>query len=168
MEEQIKTAKALYANSGDETKKALEAIFGADAFSSEWNELFLAVCKEEGLTITHDAKTARETPNHVYIPFSNPVDKEEERDNASRMIRAIIACNNKRLKWEADYDNGSQEKWFPIFEKLVAGFVFSHASCESWDSCTRAIVGSPFVSPSSKEAERLAKKYLPIYIKYIQ
>lgn len=153
------------------TRKLLEGKYGPEFFnpSTAWIDLFHTFCKKNNLTITQDAKQAWADPDrYVFLPFADPQHKEEERDNASRMIRKIIELNNRNKKFVADYLNPNQEKWFPVGKWTVAGLVFSDTGYEDWDSHADAFVGAPFVSPTSNEAERICKEYISIYEKFWQ
>lgn len=159
----------LYAGSNDEGKALLEKRYGKDFFSDkEWTEPFTRFCKENNLTITQDAHKARTEPGYTYLPHAEPVGPEEEHDNASRMIRTMIAHRNKKQGWKANYKDKNQRKWFPVFEMTPTGLVFSDAFCEDWDSSSHADVGAPFVLPTSDDVAAFAKENLPIYAKLLQ
>lgn len=160
---------ALYAASNESGRSILEKRYGKDFFSGkEWKELFSIFCKSKNLTITHDAAIARTESGYVYIPHADPQNPSEEHDNASRMIRTIIAHHNAEKKFTADYKNKSQYKWFPIFKMTETGLVFSHTNDEDWISSSDAYVGAPFVTPTSEDAEKIAREYSPIYVKFLQ
>lgn len=161
----------IHKESNDVTRKVLEEHYGSDFFqpSLEWIQLFDKFCKKNNLTITQDAKKAWADPQqYVFLPFADPQHKEEERDNASRMIRKIIELNNIEKNFVPDPKNPEQKRWFPIGYWTKTGLVFSKANSEDWYSSTLAFVGSPFVSPTSSEAERIFREYTPIYEKLWQ
>lgn len=161
---------ALYSSAGEEGKALLEKKYGKDFFSDKgWTELFDKFCKDNNnLIITQDSHKARNEPGYTYLPHAQPVGPEEEHDNASRMIRTIIAYNNKKKEFKTDYKNKKQYRYFPVFEMKETGLVFSNTSYEGWNSGSFAFVGAPFVSPTHEDAMAIAKEYLPIYIKYLQ
>lgn len=161
--------QVLYEASNETGKSILEKKYGKDFFSDKgWTELFEKFCKDNNLTITQDSRKARTEPGYTYLPHAEPVGPEEEHDNASRMIRTIIAHNNKAKKFKADYKNKKQYRYFPVFEMKETGLVFSITCYGNWSSLSVAIVGAPFVSPTHEDAMAIAKEYLPIYVKYLQ
>ncbi|MBI3500785.1 MAG: hypothetical protein HY063_03240 [Bacteroidetes bacterium] len=164
----LEKAKTEYPSADTNGKSLLKRIFGEDAFknNSDWIELFQNFCKKNNLTITYDYSKRKEA-GYAYLPHEKLVDAEDEHENASCMIRKIIALNNKEKNFIPDYKNKSQRRWFPVGEMTEAGLVFSHTFYEYWGSSTLAFVGSPFVSPTSDEAKRLFVEYLSIYEKYL-
>lgn len=162
-------AKILYEGSNETGKALLEKKYGKDFFSSEeWKEIFSNFCKANNLIITQDARKARTEPGYTYLPHAEPVGPEEEHDNASRMIRTMLAHRNKKLGWKANPKDKKQKRHFPIFIWTEMGLVFSGTNYGSWDSISYADVGAPFTSPTSDDAAVFAKENLPIYAKLLQ
>lgn len=161
--------RTLYAESNEAGKILLEKKYGKDFFSDKkWTEIFAKFCKENNLTITQDSRKARTEPAYTYLPHAEPIGPEEEHENASRMIRTMLAHRNKKLGWKANPKDKKQKKFFPIFEWTETGLVFSDTMYEGWFSCSFAIVGAPFVSPTPDDAAVFAKENLPIYAKFLQ
>lgn len=161
--------KILYEGSNEEGKSILEKNYGKDFFSDKsWTELFDKFCKDNDLIITQDSRKARTEPGYTYLPHAEPVGAEEEHDNASRMLRTMIAHRNKKQDWKANPKDKKQKRWFPIFTWTETGLVFSDTHYENWFSHSSAIVGAPFVLSTSDEAAAFAKENLPIYTKFLQ
>lgn len=159
----------LYEGSNEKGKSLLEKKYGEDFFSDKtWTENFDEFCKDNNLIITQDARKARTEPGYTYLPHAVPEGPEEEHDNASRMIRTMLAHRNKKLGFKANPKDKKQRRYFPIFEWTETGLVFSGTSCEDWDSGSDAFVGAPFTSPTSDDAAAFAKENLPIYVKLLQ
>ncbi len=161
--------RTLHAESNEAGKALLEKNYGKDFFSSKaWTEPFAKFCKDNNLIITQDSHKARTEPGYTYLPHAEPVGIEEEHDNASRMIRTMLAHRNKKLGFKVNPKDKKQKRYFPIFEWTETGLVFSDTIYEYWFSDSFATVGAPFVSPTSEDAAAFAKENLPIYTKFLQ
>lgn len=161
--------KILYEGSNEKGKSLLELKYGEDFFSDkDWTENFDEFCKDNDLIVTQDARKARTQPGYTYLPHAVPEGPEEEHDNASRMLRTMIAHRNKKQDWKANPKDKKQKRWFPIFTWTETGLVFSYTTYESWLSYSDAAVGAPFVLSTSDDAAEFAKENLPIYTKFLQ
>lgn len=156
----------IYNEGSDNIKQRLIKKFGREFFEKDWIQLFEVFCQAKGLQITYDPALKR-SAGYAYLPHEKPADAEEVHENASKMIRIIIADNNRDKDFVADYKNKNQKKWLPVFIMTETGLVFSDTGYGRWNSHTHAIVGSPFVTGSSEDCERIARENLPIYAKYL-
>lgn len=139
-----------YNSADNQTKKAMEKLFGKEKFtsSSDWIKLWDKFCADNNLT--------------VGLPHATPKTTDEEWDNSCVMLRHIFKV--RRKDWKPDFTDGSQYKWFPVFKVTDSGFAFSGSDTVSWHSC--ADVGSRLCLPTEKMSDGIAREFLPIFEKF--
>lgn len=139
-----------YRKADAEGKKLLEKVFGKEKFksSSDWMKLWEKFCKDNKLKVA--------------LPHLNPKDSDEEWDNSCVMLRHIFKI--KRGKWNPDFTDSNQYKWFPRFTVGSSGLAFVHSTSDDWYSGTD--VGSRLCLPTEKMSDEVAREFLPIFEKF--
>src|SRR6185369_16767828 len=147
------TARLIYPTAPSELKKILEETYGKDFFSQKiqdrvktWDDVLEILGKDE------DAIT----------PYKKPKDKRERSINAFAKIQAISEVLNEG--WVPDFNNTSQYKYYPYFQKKSSGWVL----CSYGDYRGYSFLGSGCFYRTSdlalyagKEFEDIYKDYLP-------
>ena len=105
----LEKAKQIYADSPDWFRKELEAEFGEKNLKEpDWRDIKTYEDAVEFRPVDED---------DVIYPTDRPhiVDYK-------KVCHIVKAINGK---WKADYTNGDQPKWWPVFLSSGSGFVFS-------------------------------------------
>lgn len=108
-------ARKLYANSSPDWKEVLEDSFPKGFFSQDITQRiksFEDVCLEAGKDIN----------KYQTLPVA-----DDEEIVAMALKRLRLAYRVFQQDWVADYNNGNQEKCFPIFKWNGSGFGFSNS-----------------------------------------
>ncbi len=119
---------------------------------------FIELCQKYGV----DANVIPEILTYEASCKILKLDPKKDRDS---MQRTIVICEafRKELKFKVNYKNTSQERWFPVHRMTSSGLVFSYAGYGSWVSSSGAVVGAPFVLPSSPVAKFVGMHFLSEY-----
>jgi hypothetical protein len=71
-----------------------------------------------------------------------------------------------RGDWEPDWENLSQNKWFPVFYwSPGVGFVFSYSGYDFGNADTYS--GSRLCFPNKEQADHFGKQFIEIHRKYL-
>ncbi len=101
------------------------------------------------------------------IPFDKPKNKNQEALNAAAILFEIIdranKKDNKSKEWIPDWTNYNEYKYYPYFYLSGSGFAFHYT--DGWNS--NAAAGSRLCFLKRDTARTVAKKYLPIYEKFM-
>lgn len=121
------------------------------------SERFIELCKKYGV----DANDIPEILTYEEALKITKLDPKVDRDS---MQRTIVICEafRKKTKLKINY-KGNQERWFPVHRMTPSGLVFSLTTFEFWSSYSNAIVGAPFVLPSSPIAKFVGMHFLSEY-----
>ena len=141
-------ALQLYKESSDNGRVVLIQKFGKELFADK-NNVFEAACAKLGKDPVKE------------LPWSNPIDAEQEADNAFVMLRIIVKA--KVGDWVPDWTKSSQYKWFPVFD--MAGFGFSRSSYVH--SYSYAFVGSRLCLPTEEMADEHGRECEHLYKKLL-
>ncbi len=142
----------LYENSNDEGKKLLTEKYGKEILTSDdWMKIWDNFCKENNFV-----------SSDILPSFSGPKTPQQESTNAHAMLQEIVPIENKG--WVADWAKGKYKYW-PVWNMMESGFGCSGTDFADW--AARADVGSRLCSETSSRCEEIAKKYLPIYKKWL-
>ncbi len=136
----------------EKESKKLRAIIEAPE-KPLWTELWRQFCEEND--------------KDQSLPFANPRTKKQEYINAHAMLAEIVEVANKKdnagKEWTPDW-NDNNYKYTPYFDTR-SGSGFAFYSTNYWGSGTDA--GSRLCFLKRDTAEKIAKKYLPIYEKFM-
>lgn len=132
--------------------------------SKKKSKEFIELCQKYGV----DPNVIPEIRSYEEACKVLKLDPKKDRD---AMQRTIVICEafRKELKFKVNYKNISQQRWWPVHKMTPTGLVFSFTSCEGWLSGSFAVVGAPFVLPTSPVAKFVGIHFLPEYswkIKY--
>ncbi len=101
------------------------------------------------------------------IAFAKPKNKNQEALNAAAILFEIIDRANKKdnkgSEWIPDWTNYNEYKYYPYFSTSGSGFAFTDTTY--WRTGTSA--GSRLCFLELDTAEKIAKKYLSIYEKFM-
>lgn len=148
MELKIQTENALRAHgvAGNEGKKLLEALFGADVFTPknimDRVKTFEDACEIEGID-----------PESV-IDINDSID-----EIAYKKLKIIIRALNQGFVF--DWTDSNQYKYYPYFRANSSGFGFAYNDCDRWDTVT--LVGSRLAFKSRELAEYAGKQFIDLY-----
>ena len=114
--------------------------------------------------ITEKVKTFEEAcavlgidPLEIHFPDDKPDEV------AYKKLKVIAAALNEG--WVPNWDNGSEEKWFPWFN-MDSSSGFSFFGCDDWRSASG--VGSRLCFKSSELATYAGKQFIKFYEQYFQ
>lgn len=147
------TAKKLYKTASKELKTILEENFGVSFFSDKIIDRiqnFDDVLEELGKTLEE------------VVPYKNPKTKAQKFLNALAKIQCITEVYNEGV--ESDWNNNSQYKYYPWFEKKApgGGWVFDSCTCFSY-----AYLGFGCYFTKEENCKDAAKKFIDIYKDYL-
>ncbi len=143
-------ALTLYKESSDNGRIILEKKFGKDFFGDKnTNTIYERACAKLGKDPVKE------------LPWSNPIDAEQEADNAFVMLRIIVKA--KVGDWVPDWTKSSQYKWFPVFD--MAGFGFSRSGFGR--SYSSSCVGSRLCLPTEEMADEHGRECEHLYKKLL-
>ena len=147
-------ARSLYKDASPEFKAMLEDSFSKEFFSQDITERVKSyedACRETGAT---------------------PIDVQkmhEEGYTIDEIMYIMLKEETKALNegWIADYKNGDQKKWFPVFrwDSSLGRFVFSFAAY--YYTYAHAGYGSRLAFKSEKLAIYAGQQFIDQYEKYI-
>lgn len=87
-------------------------------------------------------------------------------DHIVARLKLILIASVLRGKWEPDFENRSQQKWYPWFEYSAgSGFGFSYSSYNFGHSCTH--VGSRLCFPTEELATYFGKQFVEIHKEHL-
>lgn len=123
---------------------------------------FLQLCQKYGV----DSSVVPEILSYREACRITKRDIKTNRD-AMAQTMVIIEAFCEQAKFKINYSDPYQRRWFPVFDASNKGFVFSNADYEYWFSRTAALVGSPFVLPTSDHARFMGKHFTELYKKWM-
>ena len=144
-----KNARELYKTASPEFKQTLIDTFGADYFS------------ENPIETIKTFEDACETCGVLDTLIVSVTDTKDE--GAYKKLKIIARALNQ--DWKANFNDGSQQKWYPWFVFNGSGFGFSGTDYAY--SLTYAGVGSRLCFKSKELAEYAGKQFLSIYNDYL-
>lgn len=115
----------------------------------------------ESIKTVEDALSATGMPA---TPEFNEV-PEEMREFLKAMYAAIAITKSIVGDWKADWNDGSQRKWFPWFRMSSGGFVFGVTDCDY--SYATAGSASRLCFPTEEMAEYAGKQFTDVYSRII-
>ncbi len=147
------TLVKLYENSNETGRKILIDQYGQDAFidDNDYMKLFEGFCKDHNLVFAD------------IVPFKDPKTTQQHSVNAHAMLQEIVPLENEG--YVPNWDNSNEYKYYPWFYMPSSGSGFAFYSTDSWISY--AVAGSRLCFRTSERCELIAKKYLPIYKKWL-
>lgn len=117
-----KNARAAYDGADKAGKKLLADLLGSEIFRpkkiTDRIKEFSDACEELGIKTHGDAFRILKLPRTLLADI--PIEQCD--DDFLELQIKVKALNEK---WEADYNNGNQRKWFPVFKWNGSAFVFS-------------------------------------------
>lgn len=147
-------AKELYPTSTNEFKKILEHTFGKKTFCKNFREAVKTY--EDACDITGE------------IPINENELKQMgflDCEISLRKIKTIVnASNILNNKWEADFSDPDQYKWFnwPIWRSGAFRFDVTYFTC------TYAYVGSRLCCGSKEDMEYIGRQFEELYDKFLK
>lgn len=150
-----KKAKMIYPSSPEWFQKELEKEFGVEYFTPNYYEKLGTVedcCARIGVD-----------------PKSMVREGDTDDEIAYRTLKVVIQAintNEKGIRWEPDWKNTNQKKWFPVFN-LSSGFGFSRSSYHYGNA--DADVGSRLVFETKEQSDYAAtnRNFLDLYKRLI-
>lgn len=145
-------AREIYRTATGELKTILEESFGKDFFNQKITDRI-----KNMIDVVEEYERLY---GKVSLPM-NGRDKQEKSINAFYQIQIISAVLNEG--WVPNFNNSSEYKYYPWFEKKASGWVFYVCGCV----CGYSGVGSGAVYKTSELAEYVGKQFLDIYQDYL-
>lgn len=108
-----------------------------------------------------DVQTVLGKTENQILPYRNPQTKAEKSQNAFAKIQAITEVLNEG--WQPNFDDSSEAKWYPWFEKTSSGWVFYVSSFD----CYSSFLGFGCFYKSEALATYAGKQFLDIYKEYL-
>jgi len=144
MEIKEQTARKLYPEVPDWFKKQLSDEFGDKLLKGKDFESISTpedACTRLGIKLK-DVYHEKDTPDEI----------------AYKILKVVVKAVNG--KWTPDWDNTSQQKWFPVFN-LSSGFGFSYSYY--FGASTDTGVGSRLCFESEEKSDYVAQQFINLY-----
>ena len=137
----------VYPSAPEWFKKVLIGTFGENCFGGKIIDRIFTV---------QDALNERGKKLEDICRMDDRADKK-----ARDIMEYVIEVVNEDFK--ADYDNGDQKKWSPIFQKTPTGFRFHGSGYDSTDAASS--VGSRFCYASEEKCDHICSQpeFLALY-----
>lgn len=87
-------------------------------------------------------------------------------DQIVARLKLILIASVLRGDWKPDFENRSQQKWYPWFEYSAgSGFGFSHSDCSYVGTDTT--VGSRLCFPTKELSDYFGKQFIEIHREHL-
>jgi len=123
--------------------------------------------EKQEVTPMESIKTVEDALNVTGMPVTPEFNEvpEEMRDYFKAVYAAVAITKAIVGDWKADWNDGSQRKWYPWFEMSSGGFVFDGASCGR--SYALAGCSSRLCFPTEEMAEYAGRTFTDVYSQII-
>ncbi|MDR1343943.1 MAG: hypothetical protein LBJ39_01185 [Tannerellaceae bacterium] len=148
-----KNALAVYRGADSKGKELLERLFGAETFSSKVTD------RVNTLEDAYEETGRPQCPEFDNVP-------EDWREYFKSLHDALVVTEALNEDWEADYNNGGQQKHYPYFHlSSSSGFAFDNAGCEY--SYPHAGSAARLCLKSEELAKHMGEEFIKVYERII-
>lgn len=148
-----KTARQLY-KTADKTFKAV--------LEENWGKAFFSEKIIDRIKTWEDICEYKNIDEDDVLPFKKPKNKLQRHLNAVVKINLLSEVLNEGVIM--DFNNRSQAKYYPYFEKTASGWVVGSGN---FYFVYLAVLGSCFYFKDSETALYAGKQFLDIYVDYL-
>ena len=124
--------------------------------------------EKQEVTPMQSIKTVEDALNVTGMPVTPEFNEvpEKLREYFKAVYEAVVITKAIVGDWKADWNDGSQRKWYPWFKMSSGGFVF----CDTYCDYSRASAGnaSRLCFSSDEIATYAGKQFLQLYSDFIK